>query len=273
MRFSHILPYAALASAFIIPDEKVMSQIAIESHESSESTWDILPSKESLLHGIEETFSKIGGCSKNAFDAAVEFAQESLETVTESFEEEDFDTDAWLEEADAEILDDHHDHPHHPPHKRPGKPGKHPKHGKGHHHKSNLTVFQLIAGSKYTTKLAKLVSEYDDLVELLNGTAANYTVFAPVDKAFEKIPKHVKPSKEFLKKLLTYHVSGDFYPAGRVLVSHTIPTLYSEDLLGGEAQRLSTSIGFGGLKVNFYSRVVAVNIVRLLVFFPLILPC
>ena len=33
----------------------------------------------------------------------------------------------------------------------------------------------MIAKSKYTTKLAALVNEFPDVVELLNGTAANYT--------------------------------------------------------------------------------------------------
>ena len=79
--------------------------------------------------------------------------------------------------------DDHDGPPHHgPPHHGPpehGRPGKGPHHPP-HHHKPNMTVYQLIAGSKYTTKLAKLISEYDDLVEALNSTKANYTVFAPV---------------------------------------------------------------------------------------------
>jgi len=123
-------------------------------------------------------------------------------------------------------------------------------------------VYQLIASSKYTTKLAKLINEYPDLVETLNGTAANYTVFAPTDKAFEKIPEgHKKPSKELIKKVLAYHVSPDFYPAGRVLVSHTIPTALGEESLGGEPQRLR--LGFSltkGLNINFYSRIVAINI-------------
>ena len=98
-------------------------------------------------------------------------------------------------------------------------------------------------------------------MELLNGTAANYTVFAPTDSAFEKIPEHApKPSKEFLKEILTYHVSSDFYPAGRILVSHTIPSLLPAEKLGGNPQRLSTNIGLRGLTVNYYSRIVAVNI-------------
>jgi len=97
-------------------------------------------------------------------------------------------------------------------------------------------------------------------VKLLNGTKANYTVFAPTDKAFEKIPKHgKKPSKEFIKDLLLYHVSPEFYPVGRVLHSYTIPTLYEPSSLG-HPQRLTVRTGFHGLAINFYSKVVAVNI-------------
>ena len=87
-------------------------------------------------------------------------------------------------------------------------------------------------------------------------------VFAPTDKAFEKIPeKAPKPSKEELKKILLYHVSEDYYPAGKVLVTHTVPTLLSVDTLGIGPQRLATEISLRGLTVNFYSRIVAVDIV------------
>lgn len=98
----------------------------------------------------------------------------------------------------------------------------------------------------------------------LNSTHANYTVFAPTDKAFEKIPKHPdhEPSKELIESILKYHVSPDFYPAQRVLVTHTVPTLLESDSLGSEPrpQRLAFKINLKGLTVNFYSRIVAVNI-------------
>ena len=142
-----------------------------------------------------------------------------------------------------------------------GKPGKGKKPRHHTHHHPNETVYEIISNSKYTTVLAKLINEYDDLVELLNGTAANYTIFAPTDKAFEKIPKDLpKPSKEDLKNFLTYHVSPEFYPAGKVLGSRTIPTLLKAPGLGYEPQRLSTQVGFKGLSINFYSRVVAIDI-------------
>ena len=267
MRFSNILPLAALSTALVIPNEQIMSQVAIESHRSTGSVFDRLPSNDQLVEEFESTFSRVVDSSKNAFDNAIESFTEIVDTAEQAFNKASyFDTEAWLDSTYSLFESSDEEHGGHEGHDkdRPGRKRPHhgPHRGKKPHHKSNMTVYELIATSKYTTKLAGLINQFDDLVELLNGTTANYTVFAPTDKAFEKIPKHApKPSKEVLKKVLTYHVSADFYPAGRVLVSHTIPSLLLEERLGGAAQRLSTNIGLRGLTVNFYSRVVAIDIV------------
>lgn len=250
-----LLPLAALSSAFVIPDEFTTFPAVLNKDKSLSKA----PCAKKLWEQFLETSTEAVESSKNAFDEAVDYASEAGQNAMNAFEET-FDTQSWLdtEEDDLDLLDDPHHRPHHPPHHKPPHHRK-PKHP---HHKPNLTVYQIIAESKYTTKLAALIDEFDDLVQLLNGTAANYTVFAPTDKAFEKIPeKAPKPPKEFLKKLLTYHVSPDFYPAGRILATRTIPTLLKGEALGGEPQRLSTNIGWRGLTVNFYSRVVAPNIV------------
>ena len=242
MKLTILLPLAALTTALVIPDEEIMNQVAIEAHDTPHSGFGKLPSKEKLVSEFENTFSKIKETSRNAFDEAIETATNARDDLTQVFDHTAANTKSWVDSA-AISLNDHHGH-------------------HGHHGKPNLTVYQLIAKSKYTTKLAKLIDEYPDLVEALNGTAANYTVFAPTDYAFEKIPEHApKPSKELLKKVLEYHVSSDFYPAGRVLVTHTIPTLLEGEDIGFEPQRLSTNIGLKGLTVNFYSRIVAIDIV------------
>ena len=257
MKLSHVLPLAALATAYVIPDEQVMSQVSIESNRPPMSLFASLPSKDELIHEFENSFSHIVENSRNALDEAVELASSVVENTFQTFDKSNCDTNAWLS-SEFDPADEHRELGEH------GGRGRHGRHGRhgGSHKAPNLTVYQLISESKYTTKLAELINEYDDLVQLLNGTAANYTIFAPIDKAFEKIPEGApKPSKELLKKVLTYHVSSDFYPAGRVLVSHTIPTLLSGERLGGNPQRLSTNIGLKGLTVNFYSRIIAIDIV------------
>jgi hypothetical protein len=50
------------------------------------------------------------------------------------------------------------------------------------------------------------------------------------------------------------------YPAGRLLFSHTVPSLLNETLLGDKPQRLVAKVGLKGVAINFYSKVVAVNI-------------
>ncbi|KAI9056260.1 hypothetical protein LZ554_001187 [Drepanopeziza brunnea f. sp. 'monogermtubi'] len=266
MRFTTtFLPLAAvtLSTAFVIPDEQLTTQI-IESQKSPQTFFDrIAGSVEDVWSGVEESFKDTVAFGQNAIDNAIDAASDTAARVKNTFEcyasMTKFDAQSWLDSAvsEAENIDVFDHHHHEPPHHGP------PEHHKPHHghDKPNKTVYELIASSKYTTKLASLINEYPDLVETLNGTAANYTVFAPTDKAFAKIPKHHKPSKEVIKKILAYHVSPDFYPAGRVLVTHTIPTALGEERLGGNPQRLR--VGFAltkGLNINFYSRIIAIDI-------------
>lgn len=242
MKYTQILPLVAITSAFVIPDEKLTNQILLQAKV-----------EQKILPGVQDALA----FAENALDDAFHLGLEEASGAKNFFQcfssMTAFDVQSWLRSTqtikDVEVFASSND---------PVVSVEKPRHG--HEGKPTKTVYELIASSKYTTKLAELISEFDDLVEILNGTAANYTVFAPTDAAFNKIPKHHgKPNKEILKKILSYHVSPEFYPASRVLVTHTIPTAYREEELGG-AQRLRVGLGLKGLAVNFYSRIVAVNI-------------
>lgn len=274
MKVSSILPLAGLATAFVVPDVKVFEHLPIEPRgrqTAIQASWDT----------VKDSASSFKDSSASILDDAIDSAQhfESKVATTAS------DALTWgrSKSQDAwDVIDnfkkDHRGpprHPHGPPsddphHGPPCHPGP-PHHGPHHPHvDSNKTVYQLIADSKYTTKLAKLINDFPDLVEKLNGTQANYTVFAPTDKAFEKIPEHApEPDKETLEKILSYHVSPDFYPARRIFNTHTLPTLLEGEHLSSSPrpQRLSINLGLRGLTVNFYSRIVAVDIVCFYSFF------
>jgi len=259
MKLLTLLPLAALTTAFVIPDDEVLNQIQIETEDRSTSWFDKLPSTSDIVSSVEETAKSSYATAENALDAAFDRAFGVAEKASSLFQCTKsmvaFDMQSWLETATVEPFEGPDGvEPHHP-HRRPHRRPHHP-----HHHKPNLTVYDIINKSKYTTKFAKLINEYDDLVEILNATTTNYTVFAPTDKAFEKLPKHhPKPDKQLIKNILAYHFSPDFYPVGRVLVSHTIPTAYREQALGGEPQRLRLGLSLRGLTVNFYSRVIGAN--------------
>ena len=250
MRFYQLLAALPLATAFVITEESVFESI------------------EKTERYLVDTTQTVLDTSQNVLDNAIGKASESFKHVGDEvyhkIHKAGCDVESWLEGSSfEESLEEPHHPPHHgPPHHGPPHHGK-PHHGKPHHPHGppNQTVYELISKSKYTTKLAKLINEYDDLVKLLNGTKANYTIFAPTDEAFEKIPHHGdhKPSKELIKKVLLYHVSSEFYPAGRVLHSYTIPTLYEPEFLGHK-QRLTVRVTLKGPTINFYSKLVAVNI-------------
>ena len=259
MKSFSLLSLAALSTAFVIPDAETARSLRLQPQDNElPSFWDNLPSVEQIWSDAESRVQKIAGCAKHKVDDAVEAVYDTAVKYDERFETAFAGAD-WLatkeDEEDYTEGPPHHGPPHHggPDHRRPHHP---PQHGK-----PNMTVYQLISESKYTTKLAKLLDDYPDLVKTLNGTKANYTVFAPIDSAFEKIPKHApKPSKEQLEKILTYHVSPDFYPAGRVLVTRTIPSALEAEFIKDVPQRLSTQVGLRGLTVNFYARIVAIDI-------------
>ncbi|KAI1841638.1 hypothetical protein JX266_012191 [Neoarthrinium moseri] len=239
MKYTAILPFVAAATtAFVIPDEVTAQKLALnpEPHHDEKSWWDSIPSLDDVRSSVEDTFS-------DAVDAFESGAQSFLDSLPEiDFEIPDFLPESWEVERPGR-----------------GRKGHHGRHG--HHGATNLTIYQAIHESKYSTKFAKLVDEYPDIVKALNTTKHNVTAFVPTDKAFEKIPDHhKKPSKEFIEKVLEYHIVPGLYPAGRVLISHTLPTFVKEDSLGGKAQRLRVSVGLFGLRVNFYSKVVVANI-------------
>lgn len=247
MRFTRVVPLLPLASALVITDAEVFQNLEI--------------SGKRLINNAQSVLDTAFGKAEDTFESVKENAKDIYSKIHHA----GCDVESWLEGSsfDDSVIDLEEDHPHHPPHRGPPHHGP-PHHGKPKHpphdEKPNRTVYELINESKYTTKLAELINEYDDLVEVLNGTKANYTIFAPTDAAFEKIPHHGhKPSKEDIKKVLLYHVSDDFYPAGRVLHSYTIPTLYEPEHLGGK-QRLTVRVTLKGPAINFYSKLVAVNI-------------
>jgi uncharacterized surface protein with fasciclin (FAS1) repeats len=277
MRALTLLPLAVAATAFVIPDEQTMSSLSLDYQETpARSLFDKIPNAEEAWQELDEVVSKAAGCAKHVFDEAVDHTFTAAVKFGEKFEDA-LAGDAWLQSAHYDLdlfttQGENEDHPPHhgppphpgPPHHGPphhGPPRHRKPHHPPHHHKPNLTLYELISKSKYTTKVAKLIDEFPEIVEALNGTAHNYTVFAPIDKAFKKIPKHApKPSKEILKAFLEYHASKEFFPAGRVFASTTIPTALKGEAIGGFPQRLSTQFGLRGLTINFYSRVVAVDI-------------
>lgn len=293
MKLLAALPLLGLTTAFVIPDEALVEQInrlpinrkggkntnAFEKLKG-EITSEIKHGYDTAASIFDNTLDKVytaGQAVKgvpNPWTGDWSSVQENiyeLINVDHGHHEHDGPPDDGMPHRPGEPHGPEHgpDHPHHPddPHHKPKHP-KHPPHDPHHGHgKPNLTIYQMIQESKYTTKFAELVNEHEDIIGLLNSTENTYnlTVFCPTNEAFEKIPKHhEKPDAETLRRIILYHIVKDEYPAGRVLSVDTIPTALDEPELGGAGgrpQRLRISLGFRGITLNFYSHLNAANIV------------
>lgn len=252
MRYATVLPLvAASACAIVIPDDAVAQELVLE---------------QQMPTNILDVAQESGHESSSWWEEMLRFSRGDLRTSVEDIWSDGIDnldsslgsfSESVNKEMDMELpsLSDFL-----PSWARPGHGGRRP----GHHGPSNVTLYQAIHLSKYTTKIAKLVDEFPDIVTALNCTGTNLTMFVPTDRAFERIPHHgkdgKKPPRELMEKVLKYHVVPGLYPAGRILARQSLPTLVKEEKLGGRPQRLKVSVGLFGMRINFYSKVVVANI-------------
>ncbi|OAA73797.1 Fasciclin domain family protein [Cordyceps fumosorosea ARSEF 2679] len=133
------------------------------------------------------------------------------------------------------------------------------------HPKTKLTtVYQTLQQLPGAGNFTKLLDDFPDLVDALNGTSddgGEHTLFLPLDDAFDKIPDKFKhPSHEALGKFLHYHVVPGTKRAVDVLTSYTLESEAVERGLGGEHQRIRVGASLAGVTLNGYAKIKAVDI-------------
>lgn len=147
----------------------------------------------------------------------------------------------------------------HTPH---GPPHGHPPHGP-HHDRPNSTIYEKISKSNHTRIFTRIINQYDEVVQYLNSTSTNYTVFVPIDAAFEGIHHpHHNFSKEAILHWLEYHISPEVFTIHDFFDVQTVPTLRHEVTKSKFPQRISTSFSRKGLTLNYHSHVIRPDIVR-----------
>jgi uncharacterized surface protein with fasciclin (FAS1) repeats len=93
---------------------------------------------------------------------------------------------------------------------------------------SSKNIVQVASGSKDFTTLVSLIKKAG-LVKTLSG--GTFTVFAPTNAAFAKLPaatlKKVQSDKKLLTSILTYHVVKGKVPASKVVTLNgkSVPTV------------------------------------------------
>ncbi len=117
------------------------------------------------------------------------------------------------------------------------------------------TVVEIAAGNKDFSTLVSLVKQAG-LAETLSGKGP-FTVFAPTNAAFAKLPKAtleaVGKDKELLKRVLTYHVV-----AGNVMAKDVVKLKEAKTVQGG---KVMIAVRNGNVMLNGNVRVVKTDIV------------
>lgn len=142
-----------------------------------------------------------------------------------------------------------------------GPDGPEPPHGHPHgphHEPPTSTIYEQISENKHTRIFTHIINQYDEIVEYLNSTSAtNYTVFVPIDAAFEGFHhKNHSFSKEAILHWLEYHISPEVFTLHDFFNVQTVPTLRHEVTESEFPQRISTLLTRKGLTLNFHSHVI-----------------
>ncbi|EMB17583.1 fasciclin domain-containing protein [Rhodopirellula europaea] len=123
-----------------------------------------------------------------------------------------------------------------------------------HNETSKKNIVETAVAAKFNTLVAAVKA--GGLVETLSGEGP-FTVFAPTDEAFEKLPEGtleslLKPeNKDQLVAILKYHVVAGKVPA------KTVVTLDSAETLGG---KVSIEVKDGTVMLNDKTKVVKTDV-------------
>jgi uncharacterized surface protein with fasciclin (FAS1) repeats len=114
--------------------------------------------------------------------------------------------------------------------------------------KPKKTITEKVVASKRFDTLESLVVSAG-LAETLSGKGP-YTVFAPTDKAFSKVPAETLEAlgndPEALRRVLLYHAADGRYPAARVARKNSIKTLAGPRL---KVKATKRAVRVGGARV------------------------
>ncbi|CAI7608455.1 unnamed protein product [Penicillium glandicola] len=126
--------------------------------------------------------------------------------------------------------------------------------------RTDKTTWELIQESEYTSRLAELIADDNDLIEIFNSTTANHTFFALTNHALERLPRRNGHSPKFMSSLLRYHILPGRVSIHNIGGHQTLPTKLTEPALESDLpQRIVVREHHDGVVLNGRSRVVGAD--------------
>ncbi|KAJ5615241.1 hypothetical protein N7537_000355 [Penicillium hordei] len=247
---------APLASAFVIPDESILAEIVSETRTAN----DRLSTAGGEINGIYSDEHRAWGRhgdwrDDDGYPSHGDWPgyDEDPQGRWPGHRDDEEDRHYPPHLGHGECRDDHDRHRPHPIHQPidacPG-PLCH----------ADKTTWELIKSNEHTSRLAELLVDDKDLIEILNSTTANHTFFALTNRALEGLPRRNGRNPMFMSSLLRYHILP-----GRLSIEHiaghgTLPTKLTEPALESRLpQRIVVREHHNGVMLNRRSRVVGAD--------------
>lgn len=245
---------APLASAFVIPDERVLA--------------DIVPETRATNDRSSKAGGEINGISPDEHRGRGRYGDWRDDDGYPSHGDwPGYDEDPhgrWPGHRDDD--EDRH-HPPHPGHGECRDDNDHDIHRPidacpGPLCHADKTTWELIKSNEHTSRLAELLTDDKDLVDILNSTEANHTFFALRNHALEGLPRRNGPNPKFMSSLLRYHILPGRLSIEHIVSHGTLPTKLIEPALESRLpQRIVVREHHNGVMLNRRSRVVAADMV------------
>ncbi|KAL6921179.1 hypothetical protein FSST1_005205 [Fusarium sambucinum] len=127
------------------------------------------------------------------------------------------------------------------------------------HHETNLTVWDVLSNDDRVSKFVEIVGKLPDIVRGLSAPQARFTVYAPVNEAFDSFYFPPDPPPFFGLFIAGCHMGPGPVPAERLPTMGTVSSFVNGDIFFTYKQRISVQQDSSGLTLNHAARLLPLN--------------
>ncbi|SPJ88299.1 uncharacterized protein FTOL_12554 [Fusarium torulosum] len=127
------------------------------------------------------------------------------------------------------------------------------------HYETNLTIWEILNKDDRVSKFVEIVGKLPDIVRGLSAPQARFTVYAPVNEAFDSFYFPPDPPPFFNLFIAGCHMGPGPISAERLQTLGTVPSFVNGDIFFTYKQRISVQQTSNGLMLNHAARLLPGN--------------
>lgn len=122
------------------------------------------------------------------------------------------------------------------------------------HHEANLTIWEILSNDESVSQFAEIVGKLPDIVRGLSAAQAHFTIYAPVNEAFDSFYFPPDPPPFFGLFIAGCHMGPGLVSAERLPSMSTVPSFVNGDIFFTYKQRISVQQVEGELALGHQAR-------------------